>query len=340
LKHNGTSTLAAALKGFLGSYLPHQRAYSLHTILSYRDSLKLLLQFAAGKRHRVSELALTDLNATTIIAFLDHIEGKRGNKAATRNVRLSAIHSFFEYVGSEHPEHLDQAQRVLSLAFKRTNSRTIEYLESDELRAIFETIDRSTAAGRRDYALLALMFNTGARVQELVSLKTSDLRLAPPPSVTFFGKGRKERICPLWPETAQLLKQHLDRTAGLSTHEAETVFRNQRGDPLTRFGARLILRKHVERAAQALPFLKRKRIHPHSLRHYLPFLTMSGTGTPAKYFRQIREVAHDIVLTPSISPMLGKGVHREVYYRLPSSSFASAGRPSRVTYRAVCEVTE
>ena len=109
-------------------------------------ALKLLLQFAAGKRHRVSELALTDLNATTIRAFLDHIEAKRGNKAATRNVRLSAIHSFFEYVGSEHPEHLDQAQRVLSLAFKRTNSRTIEYLESDELRAIFETIDRSTAA--------------------------------------------------------------------------------------------------------------------------------------------------------------------------------------------------
>jgi site-specific recombinase XerD len=103
LKPNGTSTLAAALKGFLGSYLPHQRAYSLHTILSYRDSLKLLLQFAAGKRHRVSELALTDLNATTIIAFLDHIEAKRGNKAATRNVRLSAIHSFFEYVGSRAP---------------------------------------------------------------------------------------------------------------------------------------------------------------------------------------------------------------------------------------------
>src|SRR5467141_2931472 len=107
----------------------------------------------------------------------------------------------------------------------------------------------------------------GSRVQELVSLKTSDLRLAPPPSVTFFGKGRKERICPLWPETAQLLKQHLDRTAGLSTHEAQTVFRNKRGNPLTRFGARLILRKHVERAAQALPSLKRKRIHPHSLRH-------------------------------------------------------------------------
>jgi len=267
LKHNGTSTLAAALKGFLGNYLPHQRAYSLHTILSYRDSLKLLLQYAAGKRRRVSELALTDLNTTTITAFLDHIEAKRGNKAATRNIRLSAIHSFFEYVGSEHPEHLDQAQRVLSMAFKRTNYRTIEYLEADELRAILETIDRSSAAGRRDYALLALMFNTGARVQELVSLKTSDLRLAAPPSVKFLGKGRKERICPLWPETAQLLKQHLDRTAGLSTHEAQTVFRNQHGNPLTRFGARLILRKHVERAAQALPSLKRKRIHPHSLRH-------------------------------------------------------------------------
>ena len=263
---NGPCALAAALKGFLGDYLPGQRAYSANTVLSYRDSLKLLLQFAAGQRHRVCQLSLGDLNATTIVAFLDHLQTQRGSTASTRNVRLSAIHSFFEYVGGEHPEHLDQAQRVLSIAFKRTDHRTVEYLEAAELRAILEGIDRSSPAGRRDYVLLTLMFNTGARVQELVSLQTTDLRLAVAPCVKFLGKGRKERICPLWPETARLLQQYLD-AAGISLNEPQAIFRNHRGHPLTRFGARLILQRHVQRAGKALPNLQRKRIHPHSLRH-------------------------------------------------------------------------
>jgi len=259
-------TLAMALRSFLGDYLPHQRAYSANTILSYRDSLKLLLQFAARKRGRVSELSLANLNAATITAFLNNLEAERGNGAATRNVRLSAIHSFFEYLGREYPEHLEQAQRVLSVPFKRTTNRTIDYLEADELRALLEGIDRSRPAGRRDYMLLTLMFNTGARVQEVVSLKTTDFRLVAPPTVKFFGKGRKERLCPLWPETARLLKQHF-HDCGLEPQEPQFVFRNQGGGPLTRFGARLILKRHIQRAAEAQPTLKRKRIHPHSLRH-------------------------------------------------------------------------
>ncbi len=260
------STLAAALRTFLGDYLPHQRAYSTHTILSYRDSLKLLLQFAAGKRGRVCDLSLARLDAATIRAFLDSLEAIRHNGAATRNVRLSAIHSFFEYLSHEHPEHLQQAQRILAIPFKRTACRLIEYLEADELRTIFELIDRSTPSGRRDYVLLTLMFNTGARVQELVSLKASDFRLATPPSVTFFGKGRKERICPLWPETAHLIKQYFHE-CDLQPHEPQPAFRNKHGGPLTRFGARLILQRHIQRASQMLPALKRKRIHPHSVRH-------------------------------------------------------------------------
>jgi integrase/recombinase XerD len=258
--------LASALKRFLGEYLPQHRAYSAHTILSYRDTWKLLLRFAAGRKRRVADLTIGDLAPTTVTAFLQHLETTRGNSPATRNVRLSAIHSFFDYLGAECPEHLAQAQRILSVPFKRTDHRTIDYLEVEELRAILDGIDRSTGAGRRDYVLLTLMFNTGARVHEIVSLKTTDLRLAAPPTVRFFGKGRRERLCPLWPETARLLKQHL-ADAALELRDPQPLFRNHRGAPLTRFGARLILQRHVRQAVQTVPSLQGKRIHPHSIRH-------------------------------------------------------------------------
>lgn len=259
-------TLAAALRRFLGEYLPRQRAYSVHTIQSYRDSLKLLLQFAAGKRGRVCDLSLANLSAAAIRAFLAHIETRRHNSAATRNVRLAAIHSFFDYLSHEHPEHLQQALNIRSIPFKRTSKRVVEYLEAGELRAVLQLIDRSTPGGRRDYLLLALMFNTGARVQEIVSLKATDFRLATPPSVTLLGKGSKERICPLWPQTAQLIKDHFHEH-GLLAHDLQPVFRNQHGTQLTRFGARLILRRHLQHAEQTLGANKAKRIHPHSLRH-------------------------------------------------------------------------
>jgi len=263
---NKVDVLALALQRFLGDYLPHQRAFSVHTIRSYRDSLKLLLLFVAGPKRRVADLTIADLTPAKIIAFLDHLEAHRGNDATTRNVRLSAIHSFFDYLGAGWPEHLDQARRVLAITFKRTTHRTIDYLEAEEVRTILEQIDRRTVWGRRDYALLALMFNTGARVQEIVTLQTTDLHLTAPHSVRFLGKGRRERICPLWPETARLLQQHLTDT-GLDAQVPQALFRNHRGTPITRFGARVILQRHVARASAVLPALKAKRIHPHSIRH-------------------------------------------------------------------------
>jgi integrase/recombinase XerD len=266
MKQNDSEILSAAVKGFLGIYLPHQRACSSHTILSYRDTLKLLLRFVAGTKHKLTALTVEHLSPQVIAAFLDHLENKRGNQATTRNVRLTAIHSFFEYLGREHPEHLLHAHRVLSVPFKRTAQRTVDYLEADELRQILQMVDRSTQMGRRDYLLLTLLFNTGARVQEVVSLNTTDLRLVPPPSVKFFGKGKKERICPLWPETAKLIKQFWQET-GLTEEEPKPLFCNHRGGRLTRFGARLIVQRHAARAIQSCPTLAKKRIHPHVLRH-------------------------------------------------------------------------
>lgn len=267
MKRSSPSVLAAALHGFLTDYLPRQRAMSSHTLHSYRDSLKLLLQFVAGKKGDPSELTLEQLTTERILAFLKHLETVRQNQARTRNVRLSAIHCFFRYVGAQYPEHLILAQRVLGIPFKRAAiHREIEHLELTEIQAVLKGIDRSRREGRRDHVLLCFMFNTGARVSEVVGVLARDLILAPPASVRLHGKGRKERSCPLWAETARALRLHLEDFQ-IALHEARTVFLNHRGEPLTRFGVRLILKKHIENASKSVPSLRRKRLHPHSLRH-------------------------------------------------------------------------
>lgn len=260
------SLLATALHGFLTDYLPRQRAMSPHTLHSYRDSLKLLLQFVAGKKRDPSQLNMQQLTYEQILAFLQHLEASRRNQVSTRNVRLSAIHSFFRYVGAQHPQFLAQAQRILNIPFKRTALREIEHLEFDEIQSILRGVDRSMRDGRRDHLLLSFMFNTGARVSEVVGLTACDLFLDLPASVCLRGKGRKERSCPLWPETARALRSHLEECQ-IALHEKQCVFRNHRGQPLTRFGVRLILKKHVHSTAKRVPSLKRKRLHPHSMRH-------------------------------------------------------------------------
>ena len=266
MRKDRSSSLALALHGFLTDYLPQQRAMSSHTLYSYRDSLKLFLQFVAGKKADPSQLTLQQLTREQATAFLQHLETSRHNKASTRNVRLSAIHSFFRYVGAHHPEHLAEAQRILSIPFKRTTLREIQHLELSEIQAILRGIDRSHRHGYRDFVLLSVMFNTGARVSEVVGLHACDLYLDSPASVHLRGKGRKERSCPLWPQTARALRSHLEQCQ-IALHERRSIFLNHRGQPLTRFGVRLILQKHVRRAAMSLVSLKHKRLHPHSVRH-------------------------------------------------------------------------
>jgi len=157
----------------------------------------------------VAELDLKDLDPPGILAFLSYLEkerNKRNNGVATRNVRLSAIHALFRFVASRNPEHLDLAQRVLGIPFKRASQRIIDYLEREEIESILKTIDRTSLEGSRNYALVATMFNTGARVQEIADLRASDLQLTKPFQVRLFGKGRKERYCPLWPQTSAVLR--------------------------------------------------------------------------------------------------------------------------------------
>jgi len=282
MRSTAPNALARAVHGFFGPYLMEQRGLSRHTVLSYRDTLALLLRFIAQTRHTdPATLDLDALTADVILAFLKHLESDRHNKTSSRNVRLAAIHAFARYVSIQFPERLQQVQQIVGIPFKRAGTRPIEYFEYDEIRAILDSADRATPSGRRDYALLALMFNSGARVQEIVDIGACDLQLQSPPQIKLVGKGRKTRICPLWPQTAKVLKAFVAERA-LDSRSNAAVFCNQRGERLTRFGIRYLLGKYCRIASGKSPSLTRKRLHPHSVRHSTAvFLLKSGVDLPS-----------------------------------------------------------
>lgn len=267
MKSKTSNLLGSALREYFTDHLPRLRGMSPNTIQSYRDSLALLLRFLACDRKRtVADLDLTDIDPERVLAFLSYLERDRKNGVTTRNVRLSAIHAFFRYVGTRYPDRLDLVQRIIGIPFKRAGQRVVEYLEYEEIEAVLSAIDQKTLDERRDYALLTTMFNTAARVQEIVDLRARDLQLTRPFQVRIFGKGRKERFCPLWPQTAQTLRA-FSKERNLDLRSDAKIFRNHRGEELTRFGVRYILAKYLARARSRVPSLAKKRLHPHSMRH-------------------------------------------------------------------------
>jgi integrase/recombinase XerD len=261
------TALARALRSFFADHLPKVRGMSPHTVCSYRDAFTLLLRFLAKRRRRsVAVLDFEDLAPDVILAFLHHLESERRNATASRNARLAAIHAFARFAATDHPEHLELCQRILVVPFKRARPRLVEYLEAGEIGALIEAPDRATPDGRRDHALLLTLFNTGARVQELLDLRPCDLQLTRPFQVRLRGKGRKERLCPLWPQTAKTLSSLLVE-CGIDLASTHRLFRNRRGEPLTRFGVRYLLRKYARNASSIVTSLDGKRVHPHVLRH-------------------------------------------------------------------------
>jgi site-specific recombinase XerD len=259
--------LAHYLATFFSDHLPGRIGASRHTILGYRDAWKLWLRFAAAKVKRsVTDLRVTDLDVNTALAFLDSLETDRHNAVVTRNHRRTALLAFFRYLGSVAPEYLNHCRRILAIPRKRAPQRTVDYLDREEVEALLAQINRRTARGRRDYALLAFLYNSGARVQEVLDLSVDALQLERPYQVRLLGKGRKERICPLWPETAALLRALLMERQ-IERDPAAPVFVNAHGRRLTRYGVRHIVKRYVAAAAPARPSLMRKRIHPHTFRH-------------------------------------------------------------------------
>jgi integrase/recombinase XerD len=262
--------LGRCLVRFFREYLPALRGLSRHTIHSYRDGLVLFLQFAARDTGRpVEALDIADVTADRVERFLTSLEMDRHNGVATRNARLAALHTFVRFMVADHPEHIEALQRVLGIPFKRgAHVAPVEYLETVEVEALLAAIDRSTPSGQRDYALFALMFNTGARVQEILDLRVRDLRLEPPCQVRLHGKGNKVRLCPIWPRTAHLLQEIIvSRHIEGEDLADQPVFINRQGAAMTRFGVRYLLHKHLAAAARTVPSLADKRLHPHSLRH-------------------------------------------------------------------------
>lgn len=262
--------LGRELVRFFEDYLPAQRGVSPHTLRSYRDALLLLLQFTARDSKRpIERLEIADLTPERITRFLSFLEAERKNGIATRNARLGAIHVFARCMAAQHPEQLGSLQRIIGLPFKRgAKEAPIEYLERTEMEALLNSIDRTAAAGRRDYALFALMFNTGARVQEVLNLRRRDVRVDAPCQVRLHGKGSKVRLCPIWPATARLLRDLMQEVRSVESDPADAfLFTNTRGRQMTRFGVRYLLRKHIAAASRSVSTLREKRIHPHSVRH-------------------------------------------------------------------------
>ena len=270
MKPRYPTELGRCLMRFFQDYLPMLRGVSLHTIHSYRDALVLLLQFSARDAERpIEALDIGDLNSDRIGRFLKFLETERDNSIATRKARLAAIHTFARFLIAEHPEHMESLQRVLGVPFKRgAREAPVEYLEKSEVEALLASIDRRNEAGQRDYALFAVMFNTGARVQEVLNLRAADLRLDPPYQIRIRGKGNKIRLCPIWPRTAKLLRELIaNRRVSDQAPADRPVFVNRHGNAMTRFGVRYLLRKYAAAASDLAPTLSGKRIHPHSLRH-------------------------------------------------------------------------
>jgi site-specific recombinase XerD len=261
------SNLGTLIRDFFERHLVSQRGLSEHTVLAYRDTWKLFLQFAC-KRHRKSctQLALENLTADTVRRFLDYLERDRHNAVSTRNNRLAAIHSFFGYLADTDPRLLAQCETILAVRFKRHAQPVLGYLERHEVAKIFSQINCRTSLGQRDDALLRLLYNTGMRAQELVNLDVNHLRFSRPSHVRIHGKSRKERTCPLWKETVKAIQSYLE-SRQVRFDEAVPLFVNSYGNRLSRFGLRYIVANRVAEAAKVCPSLFKRKITPHTWRH-------------------------------------------------------------------------
>lgn len=259
--HN-TTLLGSWIRRFLLEYLIDERNLARNTQQGYRDTLRQLIPFVSAQLHKpVDRLAVIDVSAQLVRDFLLQVETVRGCGISTRNQRLACIHALARFVGGHSPEHIDWCTQLCCVPFKKTTKASVPYLDKPEIDALLAGPDRCTAQGRRDYALLLFLYNSGARADEAAHLTVSDVDFYSN-SVSIVGKGRKKRLCPLWPTT-------ISELATLVTQRAqhEHLFINRCGRPITRFGIHTLVERYAIKVKADMPSLAAKRVSPHSIRH-------------------------------------------------------------------------
>ena len=257
--------LAKHLREFFLERLIQQRNVSAQTVAAYRDSFRLLLRFAQQHLGKSPErLALTDLDGPLVLAFLNHLEVERHNTIRTRNARFAAIRSFLHFAAYKEPAALPAIQRVLAIPAKRFDRPLLGFLSRSEVQAVLEAPDSATWSGQRDRVLFVTLYNTGARVSEIIGLTIADMVLEGSPSVRIHGKGRKQRSVPLWRATALQIRHWLPH---IDSRPDRPLFPSCSGIPLTRSAVTMRLQLAVQRASVACPALAKRRISPHTIRH-------------------------------------------------------------------------
>src|SRR5499427_7330624 len=257
--------IAPHVQAFFADYLCHQRRLSPHTIMSCRDTFRLLLTFVRNQTGvEPSAVRMADVDAPVVLRFLTYLEQERGNSVRSRNIRLAALRSFFRFVALRDPDSLGIVTRVLAIPVKRTDQKLIGYLTRPEIQALLAAPDRATWVGRRNYALLVPLYNSGARVSELTTLKQGQICFAEHTCVHLLGKGRKERTIPLWVDTARVLRRWFQE---VGESASQVAFPSARDTPLSRDGVDYLLKQTVQRAVAACPSLATKSISPHVIRH-------------------------------------------------------------------------
>ncbi len=259
---------AKHLTAFLTTWLTTQRNVSVHTVHSYRDTFKLLLQYCQEQHHLAPErLTLINLNKEVIQGFLQWLETERKCSISTRNQRLAAVRSFFKYVQVEEPAGLYHFQKIIAIPVKKTSKPTVDHLSPEEIQLLLNQPDRTNLKGRRDLTLMSVLYDTGARVQELTNLKVSDVFTSSPPLISLTGKGNKVRRVPLMKNAAKLLQQYLTENQLTCPHKGHyPLFTNRQHQALTKEGVAYIIDKYAH-AARSKSAVFPKKVKPHMLRY-------------------------------------------------------------------------
>jgi site-specific recombinase XerD len=260
-----TKGLGRLLQNYFCQRLVQQRQVSHQTVASYRDTFRLLLRFAEQRLSKpITKITLADLDTTLVLSFLDYLEHERKNSIRSRNARLAAVRSFLHYAGLQEPTALSTIQKVFAIPMKRFEQPIINFLQPNEMKIIMEAPDSNKWSGRRDRTLLATLYNTGARVSEMVRLKCMDIKDEQCSALYLHGKGRKQRVVPLWKRTSHIIRQWLPQ---IEQQPQNPLFPNRFGKTMTRSGVGKQLQAAVAKAQQRCSSLAKKKISPHTIRH-------------------------------------------------------------------------